>query len=570
MKNTDFMNLSLPEGADKIDVEILNSDFKKLENEASKHYIQQQIGVDGTATIIGSIGPYVQLENLTDNILNVSIGDELVVLMKGDNRKIRTITNANFGIVTSGAVKVTYYVNARTYADENFYKKEKVDELLSNVEATVEVDAELSETSENPVQNKVITAELASYATTAEVERKVTEKVSEIVAGAPERYDTLKELADWIDSHADSAASMNSAIEKNAEDIATANENIKKKLGINDAASKVKSTIAGSGGNRSVFFNDQVSGVVGGNTPICIDADFYYNPNNNTLTVPNIESNTTVALKNDVAINKSTLGTQCKNLLKPTTISQGETKGITITVNDDGTITATGTATETFSINVGTVNLKAGNYILNGCPSGGSNTTYRLDTFYNAASHHHDLGNGVKVNLSSDINVTVRLVIYPAAGEVNLTFAPMIKNVDITDDTYEPYQADMNTRISALEALSDVVYKHNKSSYCTIDGYVLRVGNQVHLNLTATFHTACGEWYGGVIGLPFNTKTPDNSTRYTIKQTQSDGRETSIYLQMGGTSFYSSTKFKKGDIITIPPTILDMYVEETATTEGGE
>lgn len=226
MKNTDFMNLSLPEGTDKIDVEILNSDFKKLESEASKHYIKQQIEVDGTATIIGSIGPYVQLENLTDNILNVSIGDELIVLMKGDNRKIRTVSGENYGVVTNGAVRITYYINARTYADENFYKKEKVDELLSNVEATVEVDAELSETSENPVQNKVITAELASYATTEEVESKVAEKVAEIVAGAPEDFDTLKEMSDWLKEHEDSAAAMNSNIQKNAEDIATANENI--------------------------------------------------------------------------------------------------------------------------------------------------------------------------------------------------------------------------------------------------------------------------------------------------------------------------------------------------------
>ncbi len=524
MKNTDFLNLQLPEREDKINVEVLTSDFKIIEDIIKQHAVVETMELDGVGAITGAIGPYIRLQNISEQQVTVDIGDETIVLESGENKIIRE-TAQNIGVITSGNVHITYFTNAKTYADRNFYDKKKVDELLKNVEANVEVDAELSEISENPVQNKVITAELASYATTAEMESKVTEKVAEIVAGAPEDFDTLKEMSDWLKEHEDSAASMNSAIQKNAEDIVTANTNITKN--VEDIATA----------------NENIQ--------------------------KNVDDIT--AVKNSIAINKSTLGIQCKNLLKPATISQGETKGITITVNDDGTITATGTATETFSINVGTVNLKAGNYILNGCPSGGSNITYRLDTFYNAASHHHDLGNGVKVNLSSDINVTVRLVIYPAAGEVNLTFAPMIKNVDITDDTYEPHQADMNTRISALEALSDVVYKHNKSSYCTIDGYVLRVGNQVHLNLTATFHTACGEWYGGVIGLPFNTKTPDNSTRYTIKQTQSDGRETSIYLQMGGTSFYSSTKFKKGDIITIPPMILDMYVEATATTtEGGE
>lgn len=48
----------------------------------------------------------------------------------------------------------------------------------------------------------------------------VATAVAEIVADAPEAYDTLKEIADWISSHADSAATMNSNITTNASDIA--------------------------------------------------------------------------------------------------------------------------------------------------------------------------------------------------------------------------------------------------------------------------------------------------------------------------------------------------------------
>ena len=46
------------------------------------------------------------------------------------------------------------------------------------------------------------------------------EEVSKIVAGADASYDTLKEIADWISSHADSASSMNSQINTNKTDIA--------------------------------------------------------------------------------------------------------------------------------------------------------------------------------------------------------------------------------------------------------------------------------------------------------------------------------------------------------------
>ena len=48
---------------------------------------------------------------------------------------------------------------------------------------------------------------------------EVTAKIAEIVANAPEDLDTLKEIADWISSHANDAAAMNTAILANTEAI---------------------------------------------------------------------------------------------------------------------------------------------------------------------------------------------------------------------------------------------------------------------------------------------------------------------------------------------------------------
>lgn len=61
--------------------------------------------------------------------------------------------------------------------------------------------------------------------TQAEVEKIVTDEVAKIVAGAPEDFDTLKEMSDWISSHEESAASMNSAIQTNANDISALDTN---------------------------------------------------------------------------------------------------------------------------------------------------------------------------------------------------------------------------------------------------------------------------------------------------------------------------------------------------------
>jgi len=53
-----------------------------------------------------------------------------------------------------------------------------------------------------------------------ETDNAITAKVAEIVAGAPEEFDTLKEMSDWLTEHSDSAATMNSAIQENTKAIA--------------------------------------------------------------------------------------------------------------------------------------------------------------------------------------------------------------------------------------------------------------------------------------------------------------------------------------------------------------
>ena len=54
-----------------------------------------------------------------------------------------------------------------------------------------------------------------------QITAEVTAKIAELVADAPEDLDTLKEIADWIKNHANSAAEMNSRINSNRADINT-------------------------------------------------------------------------------------------------------------------------------------------------------------------------------------------------------------------------------------------------------------------------------------------------------------------------------------------------------------
>ena len=52
-----------------------------------------------------------------------------------------------------------------------------------------------------------------------QITAEVTAKIAKIVANAPEDLDTLKEIADWIKTHANDASAMNTQINTNKSDI---------------------------------------------------------------------------------------------------------------------------------------------------------------------------------------------------------------------------------------------------------------------------------------------------------------------------------------------------------------
>ena len=131
-----------------------------------------------------------------------------------------------------------------------------------------------------------------------------------------------------------------------------------------------------------------------------------------------------------------------KNLLKNTMASQ-TINGVTFTVNSDKSVTVNGTVTDSARLMLGAVELSAGEqYTMTGCPSGGSNDTYRLDprrTNGSVVVSFIDTGNGSTYIPEADIKLNI--YIYIQSGNVldNLTFYPMLRKADITDDTYEPY-----------------------------------------------------------------------------------------------------------------------------------
>lgn len=114
--------------------------------------------------------------------------------------------------------------------------------------------------------------------------------------------------------------------------------------------------------------------------------------------------------------------------------------GITFTDNGDGSITCNGTATATATFNLmnnlATHLFEVGeSYILSGCPSGGSNTSYAIG-WHNVGSEY---GSGLTITVAEDTVYTAYIVIHSGATVSNLTFYPMVRLTSIEDATWEPY-----------------------------------------------------------------------------------------------------------------------------------
>ena len=129
------------------------------------------------------------------------------------------------------------------------------------------------------------------------------------------------------------------------------------------------------------------------------------------------------------------------------TLSAGtySSSGIDYTVNSEQTeAVAVNAATGTSYLILQTLSIKAGTYVISGCPSGGGDATYkiRLGDADNAnAFIAQDIGNSQEFTLNRDYNMYVAIYIYAGAGSVNLTFRPMIctkTDWDISNE-YAPY-----------------------------------------------------------------------------------------------------------------------------------
>lgn len=174
--------------------------------------------------------------------------------------------------------------------------------------------------------------------------------------------------------------------------------------------------------------------------------------------------------------------------------------GVTITDNGDGTLTANGTATadgEAFVCSSRTVAgfmLPIGDYMLTGCPSSGSTSSYyiRIGRTVNGALqwYGNDAGNGFTFSVTEADAPYILVSIYIRKGATlnNLKFSPMITPTFVSSDTYEPYTAEIyKTEFDVLNEENLLKYPYYRDEQ-TASGitYSVDASGVVTANGTAT------------------------------------------------------------------------------------
>ena len=175
------------------------------------------------------------------------------------------------------------------------------------------------------------------------------------------------------------------------------------------------------------------------------------------------------------------------NLLNYANYSNRTIEGIIYTANDDGTITANGTATADsyYYLTQGySIALKVGTYTVSGCPEGGSRNTYAIVGFGWVPL---DIGEGSTFTLEEDANKSIMIFIKKGTTVENLIFFPML-NKGTKVLPYEKYIAPKDVEKVVVAKSPNLIpypYFTKPSTRNGID-WTINEDNSITANGTAT------------------------------------------------------------------------------------
>ena len=244
--------------------------------------------------------------------------------------------------------------------------KEYVDSELSKKANNSDIPTKVSglQNDSNYQTDTDVATALTPYAKSADVTKEITNKVAEIIADAPEDFNTLKEMSDWISNHENDASAMNSAISDNKTAITALQTGKADK-------SEIPTTLPANGGNADTVNNHTVE------TDVPTDAvftDTIYDDTEVKGSIEGLSSNLDALEYSDIAGGK--------NLLKWNTNKTITYNGVTFDATKNGKLKLSGTSSNPLLVTgfmECTFTLPQGTYTISSSAGGNTFNLYAID-----------------------------------------------------------------------------------------------------------------------------------------------------------------------------------------------
>lgn len=238
-KSTNYQQ-EIPESGDYVDIDVVGRTIASIDTQVSKN---AKTASDASTTLTKNLGIETDRAKKAEQALSSSISDEITRAKNAEAANKKLITDE------TARAKTAEQANATAISTEATRAKGAEGTLTTNlttevnrakgVEGTRTTGTYIKDTNtlaqndtalDTQVKKNTDAIGVLNGTGIGSVTKTVSDAVAKVVADAPDNFNTLKEISDWINTHTNSAATMNSQITTNKEGIATLNTNLSSEI----------------------------------------------------------------------------------------------------------------------------------------------------------------------------------------------------------------------------------------------------------------------------------------------------------------------------------------------------
>lgn len=226
----------IPESGDYVDIDVVGRTIASIDTQMAKN---AKTAADAATTLTNNLSIEADRAKNAEQALSSSISDETTrannaevankKLITDETARAKTAEQANATAISTEATRAKGAEGTLTTNLTTEINRAKGVEGIRTTGTYIKDTNTLAQNDtalDTQVKKNTDAIGVLNGTGVGSVTKTVSDAVANVVANAPGDFDTLKEISDWISTHTDSAATMNSQITTNKESIATLNTNL--------------------------------------------------------------------------------------------------------------------------------------------------------------------------------------------------------------------------------------------------------------------------------------------------------------------------------------------------------